>query len=153
MLVYLCKKKNMKISIGNDHAGTEYKFEIISFLEKAGYTVINHGTDSEDSVDYPDFVHPVAEDVSTNKVAFGIIICGSGNGANMTANKHQKVRSALCWTKEIVELARQHNDANILSIPARYTSKQQAVEMVRTFLNTKFDGGRHQNRVEKIACS
>ncbi len=143
----------MKISIGNDHAGTEYKFEIISFLEEAGHTVINHGTNSEESVDYPDFVHPVAKDVTSSTVDFGIIICGSGNGANMTANKHQLIRSALCWTKEIAELARQHNDANILSIPARYTSKQQAVEMVKTFLNTKFEGGRHQNRVEKIACS
>lgn len=142
----------MKISIGNDHAGTAYKFEVLSFLEKEGYQVTNHGTDSEDSVDYPDFVHPVAKDVESGKAGFGIIICGSGNGANMTANKHQKVRSALCWTKEITELARQHNDANVLSIPARYTSKEQAVEMVRVFLNTEFEGGRHKNRVKKIAC-
>ncbi|NGX83008.1 ribose 5-phosphate isomerase B [Aequorivita sp. KMM 9714] len=143
----------MKISIGNDHAGTDYKFEIISYLEKEGHTVINHGTDENSSVDYPDFVHPVAEDVEKGNVDFGIIVCGSGNGANMTANKHQKVRSALCWTKEITELARQHNDANVLSIPARFTSKQQAVEMVKTFLNTDFEGGRHQKRVEKIAYS
>jgi len=143
----------MKISIGNDHAGTEYKNAIISYLEEDGHTVTNHGTNSEDSVDYPDFVHPVADDIATNKSDFGIIICGSGNGANMTANKHQEVRSALCWTKEITQLARQHNDANILSIPARYTSKQQALEMVKTFLNTNFEGGRHKNRVEKIACS
>ncbi len=143
----------MKISIGNDHAGTEYKFEIVSYLKEAGYEVINHGTDSEESVDYPDFVHPVAEDVAAGKVDFGIIICGSGNGANMTANKHQKVRSALCWNKEITQLARQHNDANILSIPARFTSKHQAVDMAKTFLNTKFEGGRHKKRVEKIACS
>lgn len=142
----------MKISIGNDHAGTAYKFEVLSFLEKEGHQVTNHGTDSEDSVDYPDFVHPVAKDVESGKADFGIIICGSGNGANMTANKHQKVRSALCWTKEITELARQHNDANVLSIPARYTSKEQAVEMVRVFLNTEFEGGRHKNRVKKIAC-
>ena len=143
----------MKISIGNDHAGTEYKFEIISYLEKEGHTVINHGTDSEASVDYPDFIHPVAADVENGKVDMGIIICGSGNGANMTANKHQKVRSALCWTKEITELARQHNDANVLSIPARFTSKPQAVEMVKTFLKTEFEGGRHKIRVEKIVCS
>lgn len=143
----------MKIAIGNDHAGTKYKFKIISFLEKAGHTVINHGTDSEESVDYPDFVHPVAKDLTDGKVDFGIIVCGSGNGANMTANKHQKVRSALCWTKEIAELARQHNDANVLSIPARYTSKQQAIGMVKTFLETSFEGGRHKNRVNKIACS
>lgn len=143
----------MKISIGNDHAGTEYKFEIISYLEKEGHQVINHGTDSEESVDYPDFVHPVAKDVEENRADFGIIVCGSGNGANMTANKHQKVRSALCWTKEIAELARRHNDANVLSIPARYTSKQQAVAMVQTFFETPFDGGRHTDRVQKIACS
>lgn len=142
----------MKISIGNDHAGTEYKFEIISFLEKEGHTVFNHGTDSELSVDYPDFVHPVANDVESGMADLGIIICGSGNGANMTANKHQKARSALCWTKEIAALARQHNDANILSIPARYVSKVQAVEIVKTFLNTDFEGGRHQNRVDKISC-
>ncbi len=143
----------MKISIGNDHAGTEYKFEIVQFLEKAGHKVINHGTDSESSVDYPDFIHPVANDVENGSSDLGIIICGSGNGANMTANKHQKVRSALCWTKEITALARQHNDANILSIPARFTSKTQAIDMVKTFLETDFEGGRHQNRVDKIACS
>lgn len=142
----------MKISIGNDHAGTEYKFEILSFLQEAGHTVINHGTDSEESVDYPDFVHPVADDVVKGNADFGIIICGSGNGANMTANKHQAIRSALCWTKEIAELGRQHNDANILSIPARYTSKVQSLEMVKTFINTQFEGGRHQNRVDKIPC-
>lgn len=141
----------MKISIGNDHAGTEYKFEIVQFLEKAGHKVINHGTDSESSVDYPDFIHPVANDVENGSSDLGIIICGSGNGANMTANKHQKVRSALCWTKEITALARQHNDANILSIPARFTSKTQAIDMVKTFLETDFEGGRHQNRVDKIA--
>ena len=154
MMDYICTKlKIMKISIGNDHAGTEYKFAILSYLEGEGHSVINHGTDKENSVDYPDFIHPVANDVVQGKVNFGIIICGSGNGANMTANKHQKVRSALCWTKEITELARQHNDANILSIPARYVSKVQAIEMVKTFLNTEFEGGRHQTRVEKIACS
>ncbi len=142
----------MKISIGNDHAGTEYKNEIIQYLEKEGYQIINHGTDSTESVDYPDFVHPVANDVSTGNVEMGIIICGSGNGANMTANKHQNVRSALCWTKEIAELARQHNNANILSIPSRFTSLVQSVEMVKTFLNTDFEGGRHQNRVSKIPC-
>jgi ribose 5-phosphate isomerase B len=114
--------------------------------------VQNFGTNSNDSVDYPDFIHPVAEAVSENNADFGIIICGSGNGASMTANKHQKVRSALCWTKEITSLAREHNDANILSIPARFTSEPQAVEMVKTFLETPFEGGRHQRRVDKIAC-
>ncbi len=140
----------MTISIGNDHAGTDYKKAILKHLQKIGHEVKNYGTNSNDSVDYPDFVHPVANDVENRTVDFGIIICGSGNGANMTANKHQGVRSALCWSKEIVALARQHNNANILSIPARYTSEQQAIEMVDTFLNTAFEGGRHEKRVEKI---
>ena len=142
----------MKIAIGNDHAGPEYKFEIIKLLEAKGIEVINYGTDTLESVDYPDFIHPVAKDVDTKKVDFGIIICGSGNGANMTANKYQNVRSALCWNKEIVALAREHNNANILSIPARFTALPQALEMVETFLNTNFEGGRHKNRIDKIPC-
>ncbi|MBT8273305.1 MAG: RpiB/LacA/LacB family sugar-phosphate isomerase [Bacteroidia bacterium] len=140
----------MKISIGNDHAGTEYKWAIIKALESKGYKVTNYGTDTNDSVDYPDFIHPVANDIQTKTSDFGIIICGSGNGANMTANKHQDVRSALCWTKEIAALARQHNNANILSIPARFTALPQAIEMVDTFLSTAFEGGRHERRVSKI---
>lgn len=143
----------MKIAIGNDHAGTEYKQAILDFLKKEGHNVENFGTNSDESVDYPDFVHPVAEAVSNGAVDYGVIICGSGNGASMTANKHQKVRSALCWNKEITALAREHNDANILSIPARFTSLPQAVDMVKTFLNTPFEGGRHQRRVDKIACT
>ena len=143
----------MKIAIGNDHAGTFYKNTIVEYLKSENIEVINYGTNSEDSVDYPDFVHPVAADVESNSVNLGIIICGSGNGASMTANKHQGVRSALCWTKEITKLAREHNDANILIIPARFTSVQQALEMVKVFLNTEFEGGRHQTRVDKIACS
>lgn len=142
----------MKISIGNDHAGPEYKKAIVEMLKAKGHEVTNYGTDSEDSVDYPDFGHPVAYDVESKKADFGIIICGSGNGIAMTANKHQDIRAALCWTKEIASLARQHNDANIISIPARYTSIQQAIEMVDTFLTTPFEGGRHANRVHKIAC-
>ena len=142
----------MKISIGNDHAGTEYKNEVVNYLKNKGFVVTNYGTDSSDSVDYPDFVHPVAKDVNNGVVDLGIIICGSGNGANMTANKYDKVRSALCWTKEISELAKQHNNANILSIPARYTSVQQAIQIVETFLSTPFEGGRHQNRIDKIPC-
>lgn len=142
----------MKISIGNDHAGPDYKQAIVKHLESKGFEIINHGTDTFDSVDYPDFVHPVANDVAGGTADFGIIICGSGNGVAMTANKHQKIRAALCWTKEIAALARQHNDANIISIPARFTSVQQAVEMADTFLNTAFEGGRHQNRVDKIPC-
>jgi ribose 5-phosphate isomerase B len=142
----------MKISIGNDHAGPEYKKAIVEMLKANGYEVTNYGTDSAGSVDYPDFAHPVALDVESKKADFGIIICGSGNGIAMSANKHQGIRAALCWTKEIAVLARQHNNANIISIPARYTSIPQAVEMVQTFLNTDFEGGRHQNRVDKISC-
>jgi ribose 5-phosphate isomerase B len=142
----------MKISIGNDHAGPEYKKAIVEMLKANGYQVINYGTDSADSVDYPDFAHPVALDVENKVSDFGIIICGSGNGIAMSANKHQGIRAALCWTKEIAVLARQHNDANIISIPARFTSIQQAIEMVDTFLNTSFEGGRHAIRVAKIAC-
>lgn len=140
----------MKISIGNDHAGTDYKLAIVNHLESKGITIINHGTNTKDSVDYPDFVHPVANDVENQKVDFGILICGSGNGVSMTANKHQGVRAALCWNKEITALARQHNNANVLSIPARFTEIQQVLEMVDTFLKTPFEGGRHQNRVKKI---
>lgn len=144
------KNKLMKIAIGNDHAGTEYKNTIVAYLESKGIEVINYGTNNEESVDYPDFVHPVASDVEEGNVDRGIIICGSGNGASMTANKHQGVRCALCWTGEITKLAREHNNANILSIPARFVSQTQAVDMVDIFLSTKFEGGRHQNRVEKI---
>lgn len=143
----------MTISIGNDHAGTDYKFAIKQLLEDKGYTVNNYGTDSNDSVDYPDFVHPVAKDIADNKVDFGILICGSANGVAMTANKHQNVRAGICWTKEITELTRQHNNANICCIPARFTAVQQAIQIVETFLNTKFEGGRHQNRVDKIPLS
>mgnify|MGYP001814766931 CR=1 FL=1 len=143
----------MKISIGNDHAGTEYKLAIIGMLKSKGIEIINHGTDGSDSVDYPDFVHPVATDVGEGEADMGIVICGSGNGASMTINKHSKIRGALCWNKEIVALAREHNDANILSLPARFIALQQALEMVETFLNTQFDGGRHERRIEKIPCS
>jgi ribose 5-phosphate isomerase B len=142
----------MKIAIGNDHAGPDYKKAIIEMLRAKEYEISNYGTDTFDSVDYPDFGHPVAKDVSEGKVDFGIVICGSGNGIAMTVNKHQNVRAALCWTKEIAQLARQHNDANIISIPARFTSIPQAVEMVETFLSTAFEGGRHANRVSKIKC-
>ena len=142
----------MKISIGNDHAGVSYKEAIIAYLDEKGFEVQNYGTDTEDSVDYPDFIHPVAKDVSDGKADSGIIICGSGNGAAMTANKHQKVRAALCWTKEIVALAREHNNANILSLPARYISIPQALAMVETYITTDFEGGRHQGRINKMPC-
>lgn len=156
MYLYICNTNplfdTMKIAIGNDHAGTEYKLAIIGLLKSLNIEVNNYGTDGSDSVDYPDFVHPVAKDVSSGAVNRGIIICGSGNGASMTANKHQKVRCALCWSKEIVQLAREHNDANILSLPARFISLPQALEMVKMFLNTEFEGGRHERRIEKIPC-
>jgi len=143
----------MNISIGSDHAGTDYKFAIVKLLESKGIKVNNYGTDAIDSVDYPDFVHPVAKDVVAKEADFGILICGSANGVAMSANKYQEVRAGLCWTNEIVELIRQHNNANILCIPARYTSIPQALKMVETFLATEFEGGRHQNRVNKIpAC-
>ena len=142
----------MQFSIGNDHAGVDYKEAIVSYLTSKGHEVLNHGTDSEDSVDYPDFIHPVAQDVSSKKAGLGIIICGSGNGASMTANKYQGIRSALCWSKEIVALARQHNNANILSLPARFISIPQAIAMVEVYINTDFEGGRHQNRIDKIPC-
>lgn len=142
----------MTFSIGNDHAGVEYKEAIIEFLKSNGHHVFNHGTDTSASVDYPDFIHPVAEDVSSEKVELGIIICGSGNGAAMTANKHQKIRAALCWNKEIVALARQHNNANIISLPARFISIAQAIAMVKTYIETSFEGGRHQGRIDKMPC-
>ncbi len=143
----------MKIAIGNDHAGTEYKFAIVEMLQNLGHQIVNFGTDTNDSVDYPDYIHPVANAVESGQVDCGIILCGSGNGAAITANKHQGVRAALCWNKELVELARQHNDANILSLPARFISKYQALEFVRVFLETGFEGGRHLNRIKKIPVS
>ncbi len=143
----------MKISIGNDHAGTDYKFAIVKLLISKGIDVTNHGTDSNDSVDYPDFVHPVAKDVVNKSSDFGILICGSANGVAMTANKYQEVRAGVCWTNEITELTRLHNNANIICIPARFTSIPQAEKMVETFLNTVFEGGRHQNRVNKIPAT
>jgi ribose 5-phosphate isomerase B len=140
----------MNISIGNDHAGTDYKFRIIEFLKSKKIEVKNYGTDLESSVDYPDFVHPVAKDVASKRSSFGILICGSANGVAMTANKYSEIRAGICWTNEIVSLIRQHNNANILCIPARFTEIDQVLEMVDTFLNTEFEGGRHQNRINKI---
>jgi len=128
----------MTISIGNDHAGPEYKKEIVAFLKKEGHTVHNYGTDSTASVDYADFIHPVAKDVTEGNATRGIIICGSGNGAAMTANKHQKIRAALCWNEEIVRLAREHNDANILSLPARFISLPQALKNGRNLFEHAF---------------
>ena len=143
----------MQISIGNDHAGPKYKKEIVDFLIGAGHSVINHGTNDIERVDYPDLIHPVAKDVSNGKSSLGVIICGSGNGAAMTANKYEKVRAALCWNKEIVHLAKLHNNANILSIPARFVTIPEALSMVKIFIETKFEGGRHQGRIDKIPRS
>lgn len=142
----------MKIAIGNDHAGPDYKLAIVAYLKQQGHEVINHGTDSFDSVDYPDFANPVAKAINNKEVDYGILICGSANGVAMTANKYPNVRAGLCWSNEIVTLIRLHNDANILCIPARFTAIPQAVAMVETFLNTPFEGGRHQKRVDKIGC-
>jgi len=141
----------MKIAIGGDHAGWEYKAKIIKLLKKQGIEVHNHGTDTGDSVDYPDFAHPTALEVQTGSADLGILICGSGNGVAMSANKHQGVRAALCWNTELAALARQHNNANMLAIPARFVSQRMANAMVRTFINTEFEGGRHQRRVGKIS--
>lgn len=141
----------MAIPIGCDHAGFELKEKVVEYLVEQGYAVEDYGTYSLDSVDYPDFGHKVAAHVTKNK-NLGIVICGSGNGINMTVNKHQEIRSALCWMPEIAKLARQHNDANIIAIPARFVSDEIAFEMVDLFLATEFEGGRHANRVNKIAC-
>jgi ribose 5-phosphate isomerase B len=141
----------MKIALGNDHAGTALKQAVLDLLNRQNHTVINVGTNSEESVDYPDFAHQVGRLVNENEVEVGIVICGSGNGVNITVNKYEQVRSALCWTTEIAALARQHNDANVIAIPARFVSQELALDMINVFLSTAFEGGRHQNRVEKIA--
>ncbi len=142
----------MTISIGNDHAGVELKKKIIKYLKEKGVRTNDKGTNTVKSVDYPDFIHPVSKEVEEKKSTFGIIICGSGNGAAMTANKRKHVRAALCWNKEISKLARQHNDANILSIPSRFITSTEAIEIVETFIKTNFEGGRHQRRIKKIPC-
>lgn len=142
----------MTISIGCDHAGFPYKNSIIRLLKKRGIEVRDFGTDSADSVDYPDFVHPAATMVGRGDATFGIVMCGSGNGVAMTANKHQGIRAALCWKVELAALARQHNNANMLAIPVRFVSKRMALAMVRAFLDNEFEGGRHGRRVGKIAC-
>jgi ribose 5-phosphate isomerase B len=142
--------KKIYISIGCDHAGFSYKDIIINYLIEKGYEVNDYGTNSGDSVDYPDFVHPVAQSIQDRKADLGIIMCGSGNGVAMTANKHEGIRAAICWNKELAELSRQHNNANIISIPVRYVSQEMALDMVDAFLHTEFEGGRHQTRVEKI---
>ena len=140
----------MKIAIGNDHAGPDYKFKIIKFLKSKNISVDDHGTNTEASVDYPDFVHPVAKAVNDDKADLGILICGSGNGVCMTANKYKKVRAGIGWNDEIVKLMKLHNNANILCIPARFVTLNEALNFVNIFLDTNFEGGRHQNRIDKI---
>lgn len=142
----------MKIAIGADHAGYNLKEQLIPVLKGLNCEIIDVGTHSAESVDYPDFAHPVAKSVEEKECAFGILICGSGNGVNITANKHQGIRSALCWNVEISKLARQHNDANIIALPARYIGFKEASEMVEVFISTPFEGGRHSKRVDKISC-
>lgn len=140
----------MSIGVACDHAGYELKTKVIKHLESKGCVVHDFGTDSAESVDYPDYAHKLASAVESGSCQFGIAICGSGNGVNMTVNHHRKVRGALCWTPEIAALARQHNDANIISLPARFIEASIALQMVDVFLSTDFEGGRHQRRVEKI---
>jgi ribose 5-phosphate isomerase B len=140
------------IEIGCDHAGVELKALIIKHLEAKGFKVNDHGAYSAESVDYPDFAHSVCKAIINSTQKTGILICGSGNGINMTANKYAQIRSALCWTAEIAQLARQHNNANVIALPARFITTNEALKAVDLFLSTAFEGGRHEKRVNKIAC-
>lgn len=141
------------VAIGCDHAGFDYKEDLKLFLHERGVTVKDFGTHSKDSVDYPDFAHAVSNAVESGECSLGILLCGSANGVAITANKHQKIRAAICWDLSIAELARQHNNANIICLPARYVSIEQSRKMVDIFLSTEFEAGRHATRVGKIACS
>lgn len=142
----------LPVAIGSDHAGFEYKEDVISFLDGKSVTWKDFGTFSADSVDYPDFAHPVANAVECGEASFGILICGSANGVAITANKHQGIRAAVCWEDEIAELARKHNNANVICIPARFVREGLVEEMIERFMHTDFEGGRHKTRVDKIAC-
>lgn len=141
------------IGIGCDHAGFEYKQQLISFIQSLGYVVKDFGTHSTASVDYPDYVHPLCNEIEQGKIDQGVLLCGSANGVAITANKHQQIRAALCWRNDVAELARLHNDANVICLPARFISVDEAKEFVKTFLATAFEGGRHQTRVSKISCN
>ena len=143
----------MKIAIASDHAGYDLKNQLIPYLEAKGMEIKDFGSFTSESVDYPDYAHPLANAVEGGEYKYGISICGSGNGINITVNKHQGIRSALCWNKEIAELARRHNDANICALPARFITFGEAKDMVDIFLSTGFDGGRHETRVKKIPCA
>jgi ribose 5-phosphate isomerase B len=140
------------VAVGADHAGYDYKKQIIELLEKNGLNVKDYGTFSSDSVDYPDFAHPVAEAVERTTAAWGILVCGSANGVAIAANKHQHIRAAIAWQKDVAKLAREHNNANIICIPARFVTLDETEEMIKIFMDTPFEGGRHAKRVEKIAC-
>lgn len=140
------------IAVGCDHAGYPYKDSVISLLKAKGYQVQDFGTNSPESVDYPDFVHPVADFIEKGKGTLGIVLCGSGNGVAMTVNKHQGIRAAICWNESLAELARQHNDANVLALPVRFISEKLALKITDLFIKSQFEGGRHARRVGKIAC-
>jgi ribose 5-phosphate isomerase B len=140
-----------RIAVGCDHAGFDYKERIKEMLIEQGYPVKDYGTYSKDSVDYPDFVHPLAVSIEQKENDFGVLVCGSANGVAITANKHQKIRAAIAWQNEIADLARRHNDANVICIPSRFVSSDEAIQFVKTFLSSSFEGGRHANRVNKIA--
>ncbi len=142
----------LPIAIGCDHAGFDYKTQLVPWLNRKGWQVSDFGTYSADSVDYPDYAHPAAASVEKEECAFGILICGSGNGVCMTANKHQGIRAGLCWNAEVAKLVRQHNNANIICIPARFVALAAAQDMIDLFMDTAFEGGRHQNRINKMAC-
>ncbi|MDA8715170.1 ribose 5-phosphate isomerase B [Flavobacteriales bacterium] len=142
----------MKIAIGCDHAGFVLKEKLKEHLERLKYSILDCGAYSDASVDYPDFAHAVGKEINDNNIEIGVLICGSGNGISMVANKYKHVRAALCWTSEIAELAIKHNNANILALPARYITDQEGIEILNTFLNTEFEGGRHERRVNKISC-
>ena len=142
----------LPVAIGSDHAGFEYKEDIISFLDGKSVTWKDFGTYSTDSVDYPDFAHPVSNAVESGEASFGILICGSANGVAITANKHQQIRAAVCWEQELAELARKHNNANVICIPARFVREGVVERMIEVFMHTDFEGGRHTTRVNKIAC-
>ena len=145
--------KELPIAIGADHAGFEYKEMLKALLLADGWKVEDKGTYSMDSVDYPDFAHPVATAIEQGAATFGILICGSGEGVCITANKHQGIRAALCWNNDVAQLSRQHNNANVICMPARFVSIESATEMLQSFMNTEFEGGRHEGRVNKITCS
>jgi ribose 5-phosphate isomerase B len=144
--------KSLPIALGADHAGYQYKAAAIEMVKKAGYDVVDFGTNGPDSVDYPDFAHAVCAEVEAGKACFGILFCGSANGVAITANKHQGIRAGLCWDNEVARLVRLHNDANVICIPARFVALPYALQMIETFMNTAFEGGRHATRVGKIGC-